>query len=56
METRKKYKLKGWVKTLLLLLAFSLIVVIGAKEQSKAIDQCIASGNSESFCRYQLER
>lgn len=52
----KRYKLKKWVKVVLLLGVVAILLFWNYKATSAAIQECTNNGNSQTFCTYQLGR
>ena len=51
---KKKYRLKSWVKWLILILLFIGLLSMLAKTNNDFVKSCINSGYSETYCKSQL--
>lgn len=51
---KKKYRLKRWVKVvlnaMLVMAILTIICVLSYKEYKKAVNDCVAGGNSREWC------
>ena len=46
----KKMKLRAWVKVVITLSILVAVVILADNYTKKAVDQCIAGGNSRTYC------
>lgn len=52
----KKERVKKLLKGVLIVGVFVLLFICSTRTTERAVKECIENGNSEAFCRYQLER
>ena len=52
----KKETVKELLKGVLIVGGLILLFIYSAKTTERAVTECTENGNSEAFCKYQLER
>lgn len=46
----KKLRLKKWVKVVMVVSAFTFLIVLYNNQYKNAVRQCVNAGNSQNYC------